>query len=49
MLGQQNVYDSVNILKNADLRPWTSHRTAALYFIENPAMRATFLTPPRAM
>jgi putative polyketide hydroxylase len=44
MLGEQNVYDSVNILLNADLRPWTSHRPAALYFIENPAIRATFLT-----
>ena len=24
MLGQENVYDSVNILLNADLRPWTA-------------------------
>jgi 2-polyprenyl-6-methoxyphenol hydroxylase-like FAD-dependent oxidoreductase len=23
MLGQRDVYDSVNILINADLRPWT--------------------------
>ncbi len=44
MLGQENVYDSVNILINADLRPWTAHRPAALYFIENPELRATFLT-----
>lgn len=44
MLGKENVYDSVNILLNADLRPWTAHRPAALYFIENPKMRATFLT-----
>jgi putative polyketide hydroxylase len=36
MLGQEDVYDSVNILINADLRPWTAHRPAALYFIENP-------------
>ncbi|HSI02212.1 MAG TPA: FAD-dependent monooxygenase [Reyranella sp.] len=44
MLGQRDVYDSVNILINADLRPWTTHRPAALYFVENPKMRATFLT-----
>ena len=29
MLGQENVYDSVNILLNADLRPWTAGRPAA--------------------
>ena len=28
----------------ADLTPWTAHRPAALYFIENPRLRATFLT-----
>lgn len=44
MLGQEDVYESVNILINADLRPWTAHRPAALYFIENPQMRGTFLT-----
>jgi putative polyketide hydroxylase len=44
MLGREDVYDSVNVLLNADLRPWTAHRPAALYFIENPRMRATFLT-----
>jgi putative polyketide hydroxylase len=44
MLGEEDVYDSVNILLNADLRPWTSDRPAALYFIEHPRMRATFLT-----
>src|SRR5947207_5528534 len=44
MLGEEDVYDSVNILINADLRPWTAHRPAALYFIENPRLRATFLT-----
>jgi putative polyketide hydroxylase len=44
MLGKEDVYDSVNILLNADLSPWTAHRPAALYFIENPQMRATFLT-----
>ncbi|MBN9487656.1 MAG: FAD-dependent monooxygenase [Alphaproteobacteria bacterium] len=44
MQGQKDVYDSVNILLEADLRPWTQHRPAALYFIENEEMRATFLT-----
>ena len=44
MLGEPDVYDSVNILFNADLRPWTADRPAALYFIENPRLRATFLT-----
>jgi putative polyketide hydroxylase len=34
----------VNVLLEADLRPWTRDRPAALYFIENEEMRATFLT-----
>jgi 2-polyprenyl-6-methoxyphenol hydroxylase-like FAD-dependent oxidoreductase len=44
MLGQRDVYDSVNILLEADLRPWTAHRPSALYFIENDQLRGTFLT-----
>jgi 2-polyprenyl-6-methoxyphenol hydroxylase-like FAD-dependent oxidoreductase len=44
MLGQKDVYDSVNMLIEADLRPWTADRPAALYFIENPELRGTFLT-----
>jgi len=44
MLGKENVYESVNILLNADLRPWTAHRPAALYFIEQAQMKGTFLT-----
>ena len=44
MLGREKVYESVNILLNADLRPWTAHRPAALYFIEHPKIKATFLT-----
>jgi 2-polyprenyl-6-methoxyphenol hydroxylase-like FAD-dependent oxidoreductase len=44
MQGQKDVYDSVNVLIEADLRPWTQDRPAALYFIENEEMRATFLT-----
>jgi len=44
MLGRENVYDSVNVLLNADLTPWTAHRPSALYFIENEKIRGTFLT-----
>jgi 2-polyprenyl-6-methoxyphenol hydroxylase-like FAD-dependent oxidoreductase len=44
MIGEEKVYDSVNILFNADLTPWTRHRPSALYFIEQPDLRATFLT-----
>ena len=44
MVGQSDVYDSVNVLLEADLRPWTADRPAALYFIENPEVRGTFLT-----
>jgi 2-polyprenyl-6-methoxyphenol hydroxylase-like FAD-dependent oxidoreductase len=44
MQGKKDVYDSVNVLLEADLRPWTQDRPAALYFVENEEMRATFLT-----
>ena len=44
MIGKADVYDSVNVLLEADLRPWTEHRPAALYFIELPTLKATFLT-----
>jgi 2-polyprenyl-6-methoxyphenol hydroxylase-like FAD-dependent oxidoreductase len=44
MLGEPNVYDSINIAFNADLTPWTAHRLAALYFIENDRIRGSFLT-----
>jgi putative polyketide hydroxylase len=44
MLGHANVYDSVNILFNADLTAWTAHRPAGLYFIENERIRGSFLT-----
>jgi len=44
MDGRKDVYDSVNILLEADLRPWTQDRPAALYFIENDRLRGTFLT-----
>lgn len=44
MLGKENVYDSVNVLLESDLRPWTEHRPSALYFVEHPRIKATFLT-----
>ena len=44
MIGREGVYDSVNILFNADLRQWVKDRPAALYFVEQPDLRATFLT-----
>jgi len=44
MLGRKDVYDSVNIVFNADLTQWTAQRPAALYFIENDRIRGTFLT-----
>jgi putative polyketide hydroxylase len=44
MLGHEAVYDSVNVLFHADLSAWTAHRPAALYFVEQPDLRATFLT-----
>ena len=44
MLGRADVYHSINILFNADLTPWTAHRPAALYFIENDRIRGSFLT-----
>ena len=44
MIGREGVYDSVNILFNADLRQWVEDRPAALYFVEQPDLRATFLT-----
>jgi len=44
MIGRDRVYDSVNILFRADLRPWVTDRPAALYFVEQPDLRATFLT-----
>jgi putative polyketide hydroxylase len=44
MLGEEKVYDSVNILFRADLTQWVEHRPAALYFVEQEDLRATFLT-----
>src|SRR6201986_2382246 len=44
MIGEEKVYDSVNILFNAELTEWVRHRPAALYFVEQQDLRATFLT-----
>jgi len=44
MLGQEKVYDSVNILFQADLTQWVTGRPAALYFVEQEDLRGTFLT-----
>lgn len=44
MAGEERIYDSVNILFHADLTQWVEHRPAALYFIEQPELRGTFLT-----
>jgi putative polyketide hydroxylase len=44
MIGERDVYDSVNILFRADLQQWTADRPAPLYFIEQPELRGTFLT-----
>src|ERR1700761_9336080 len=44
MVGEHKVYDSVNILFNAELTQWVKDRPAALYFVEQEDLRATFLT-----
>ncbi len=44
MDGRPAIYRSVNILFHADLSPWTADRPSALYFIEQPGLRGTFLT-----
>jgi 2-polyprenyl-6-methoxyphenol hydroxylase-like FAD-dependent oxidoreductase len=44
MEGTEKVYDSVNILFQADLTRWVKDRPAALYFVELDELRATFLT-----
>ena len=44
MVGEEKVYDSVNIRFKADLSQWVADRPAALYFVEQEDLRATFLT-----
>ncbi|CAN5336796.1 FAD-dependent oxidoreductase [soil metagenome] len=42
--GERDIYDSVNIHCNVDLRPWTEDRPAGLYYVDQPDLRGTFLT-----
>jgi len=42
--GERDVYDSVNIHFRADLGRWVDDRPAALYLVEQPELRGTFLT-----
>ena len=44
MTGRAGLYRSINLLLRADLTPWVAERPAALYFIEQPGLRGTFLT-----
>jgi 2-polyprenyl-6-methoxyphenol hydroxylase-like FAD-dependent oxidoreductase len=44
MQGTPALYRSVNVLLLAELTPWVADRPAALYFVEQPGLRATFLT-----
>ena len=44
MSGRAGLYRSINLLLRADLAPWVAERPAALYFIEQPGLRGTFLT-----
>jgi 2-polyprenyl-6-methoxyphenol hydroxylase-like FAD-dependent oxidoreductase len=44
MHGNPFLYRSVNVLLRADLTRWVADRPAALYFVEQPDLRATFLT-----
>ncbi|SFM92481.1 FAD-dependent monooxygenase [Variovorax sp. OV329] len=44
MLGERDIYDSINVHFRADLRRFVEHRPAALYMIEQPDLRGTFLT-----
>ena len=44
MHGEHQVYRSVNVLFNADLRPWVADRPAAIYIIQREGLRCTILT-----
>jgi putative polyketide hydroxylase len=44
MRGTPGLYRSINILMRTDLTPWVADRPAALYFIEQPGLKATFMT-----
>jgi len=42
--GMAEVYRSVNVLMTADLSRWVKDRPAAIYLIQQPGLRCTFLT-----
>jgi 2-polyprenyl-6-methoxyphenol hydroxylase-like FAD-dependent oxidoreductase len=42
--GVHEIYRSVNVLLNADLRPWVKDRPAAIYIVQREGLRCTFLT-----
>jgi 2-polyprenyl-6-methoxyphenol hydroxylase-like FAD-dependent oxidoreductase len=44
MDGVPELYRSVNLLLNADLTPWVKNRPAAIYLIQQPDLRVTFMT-----
>jgi putative polyketide hydroxylase len=44
MHGVHQLYRSVNVLLNADLTPWVKDRPAAIYLVQQQALRATFMT-----
>ena len=42
--GMREVYRSINVLMSADLEQWVKDRPAAIYLIQQPGLRCTFLT-----
>jgi 2-polyprenyl-6-methoxyphenol hydroxylase-like FAD-dependent oxidoreductase len=42
--GMREVYRSINVLMSADLERWVKDRPAAIYLIQQPGLRCTFLT-----
>jgi 2-polyprenyl-6-methoxyphenol hydroxylase-like FAD-dependent oxidoreductase len=42
--GMAEVYRSINVLMTADLERWVKDRPAAIYLIQQPGLRCTFLT-----
>jgi putative polyketide hydroxylase len=42
--GMREVYRSINVLMTADLERWVKDRPAAIYLIQQPGLRCTFLT-----
>ena len=48
MLGKEDVYDSVNVLLNADLRPWTAASAGGALLHREPALRGDLPDHQRA-